>query len=135
MATNVWHTYYLDVEAAWMAAKDIRSLFEELGENEELPEACFLEDLYKLCEREKYPPEHQVRLQNADWAGEFSGSTWEIFLSRVAPLIDGEVVMVVVWDDSTLEGIEINNNHVTRYEVDFEFGDQITEDDDDDDDT
>lgn len=111
MSYNITSTNAL-VLNAWMWADDFHRLRDELRNG--LPECSFL--AYDDCyEREG----NRVRLRKFWWSGERSAKFYqESLVERIAPMINGRVEVVFVWESGDSHtGLIINHGVVTECDV------------------
>lgn len=122
MSYDITHIEVLKLKA-WMHAADVKRLRKEC---DDLPELCFLKKdgvippqpgLAKLKNQERY------RVKHLWWNGEGAGYTYEeTFLKKIAPCIQGEVQIVIVWESGdSVSGLKIKDGVVTECDVKYKL--------------
>lgn len=85
------------------------------------PEIVFLRYLKSMCK-----PDEQgyYSITNISWCGEFSGHSYDLFIERVLPKIEGKMELFVLWEGGeSIEGLRVENGKVTEHEVKFSLVD------------
>lgn len=88
---------------------------------EDMPEICFLRYLKSMCK-----PDEQgyYSITNISWCGKFSGHSYDLFIERVLPKIEGKMELFVLWEGGeSIEGLRVENGKVTEHEVKFSLVD------------
>lgn len=111
MSTNIDHTETPVLEAA-IHVKDLKKLQKKY--EDELPEGCFLNDL----DAEDADKDGYVRLRSFDWYGQFSGTSHDMLVKKIAPKIKGDVEAIFTWEGGEfLTGLLIKDGKVAECEI------------------
>jgi hypothetical protein len=105
---------------AQIKAKDIIELLE--GDN--FPEDCFLNALRKPAMKAllKGDPDKLLDVEEFNWRGECSGSSFEYFRDNIIPLISGEAELVFVWEGGdSVSGMRIKDGTCKECQVEYKL--------------
>lgn len=104
---------------AWMYVADIVRLHHHHEDN--LPEICFIKDLYgealDLLLKSTKVWETKIHLKELDWAGCWSGNSYEFLTKEVASKINGRLEAKVVWEDGAIDGLMIEDGKLIKCAV------------------
>ncbi len=84
---------------------------------DDMPEICFLRHLKRKCQ-----PNEQgyISITEMSWCGEYSGNSYDLFIERVLPKIEGKMELFIIWEGGeSIEGLRVENGNVTEHEVKF----------------
>jgi hypothetical protein len=85
---------------------------------DDTPEICFLNNLkrnHTTIDKQGY-----ISITEMSWCGEYSGNSYDLFIERVLPKIEGKMELFIIWEGGeSIEGLRVENGNVTEHEVKF----------------
>lgn len=102
-------------------SKDLYELKEDEDSFGPYPESCFIDthqpNLTKTGEGIMYGDD--VTLEDLQWAGTVSGCYFDSFKRIIIPLLAGDAIIQVAWEDGEVEYSQISNGKITKHELSF----------------
>lgn len=114
MRETITHVECLELDA-WVDELELRKLYRDI--NDKLPAVNFLSYHIKTGQPDD---DGKIALQNLDWCGEWSGSSYSTLLKRVLPIVMGRASVVCFWDGGKERtGYRVKNGVVVRCSADL----------------